>query len=85
MHITYAKGKQIEVTGHKQPTFILHDKLKLMAYINNQLFHNSENFTVKSFNETTMTLINDADNLVKIVGSKLTLCFKPMYAIRNSS
>ena len=28
----YAKGKQIEVTGHKQSNLILHNKLKLMAY-----------------------------------------------------
>ena len=57
----YAKGKQIEVAGHRQPIFTLHNKLKLTAYRGNKLFHNSEDFIVKSFNEEAVTLINDAD------------------------
>ena len=61
MHILQ-KSKQIEVIGHKQSTFILHNKFKLMAYGNNNLFHNSEDSTVKAFNETAMTLISSANN-----------------------
>ena len=52
-----------------------------MAYTNNKMFHNSEDFTVKAVDEETMTLINDADNSVVVVDLKLTHCFKPMYAI----
>ena len=77
----YAKGKQIEIVGYKQSKFILHNKLKLMAYRNNKLFHNSEDFIVKSFDEEKMTLINDTDNSEIVVDLKLTNCFKPMYAI----
>ena len=58
----YAKGKQIEVAGYKQSKFILHKNLKVMAYKNNKQFYNSEDFIVKTFNEETMTLINDTDN-----------------------
>ena len=75
----YAKGKQIEVTGHKQPMSFCHKEMKLMAYRNNKLFHNSEDFTVNTCNETTMTSINDADNSVIVADLKLTHCFKPMY------
>ena len=46
----YAKGKQIEVTSHKQSHWILQNKFKLMANKHNNIFHNSEYFTVKSFN-----------------------------------
>ena len=47
----YAKGKQIEVVGHKQTKFILHKDSKIMAYTNNKQFYNSEDFIVKTFNE----------------------------------
>ena len=77
----YAKGKQIEVIGHKQSKFILHKDLRIMAYTNNKQFYNSEDFIVKTFNEETMTLINDTDNSEITVDLKLTKCFKPMYAI----
>ena len=77
----FAKGEQIEATAHKQSTFILHNKFKPMAYKNSKLFHNSEDSTVKTSNETTMTLINDAENSVIVVDLKPTHCFKPMYAI----
>ena len=52
-----------------------------MAYKSNKLFHNSEDFTLTTFNETTMTLINGADHLTIVVDLKFTNCFKPMYTI----
>ena len=53
-----------------------------MAYTNNKLCHNSEDFTANTkFNETIMTLINDADNSVIAVDLELTHCVKPTYAI----
>ena len=52
-----------------------------MAYNNNKQFYNSEDFIVNTFNEETMTLINDTDNTEITVDLKLTKCFKPMYAI----
>ena len=56
-----------------------------MAYKNNKLFHNSEYFIVESFNEETMTLINDTGNLEIVVDLKFTNCFKPMYAVCYNS
>ena len=75
------KGKQIEVTGARQSKFILHNRLKIMAYRSNKLFHNSEDHIVKPFNETTMTLINGTDNSEIVVDLKFTNCSKPVYAI----
>ena len=57
----YAKGKQIEVVGYKQSQFILHKNSKIMAYKSSNLFHNSEDFSVKPFNNESMTLINGTD------------------------
>ena len=57
-NVRYAKGKQIEVAGAKQSKFSLHNRLKVMAYKSNKSCHNSEDYIVKSFNETTMTLRN---------------------------
>ena len=42
-----------------------------MAYKNNKLFHNSEDFTVKAFCNETMTLINEADISVIVDDFKL--------------
>ena len=52
-----------------------------MAYKINKQFHNSEHLIVNTYNEETMTLLNDTDNSEIIVDLKLTNCFKPMYAI----
>ena len=76
----YAKGKQIEVVGYKQPKIILHKHLKIMACKSNKHFHNSEDFIVKTYNEETMTLISDTDDSGIIVDLKFN-CFKHMYAI----
>ena len=81
LNVRYATGKQIEVAGAKQSRFILHNRLKVMAYKSNNLFHNSEDYIVKSFNETTMTSINDTDSSEIVVDLKFTSCFKPMYDI----
>ena len=77
----YAKGKRIEVTGHKQSNIMLHKKFQFMTNDHNKLFHNSEYFTVKSFNGETMALNNGTDNSVIVVDLKLTHCVKPVYAI----
>ena len=42
-----------------------------MAYKNNKLFHNSEDFTVKTFCNETMTLINEAGISVIVDDFKL--------------
>ena len=81
LSVRYAKGKQIDVAGAKQSKFILHNRLKVMAYKSSTLFHNSEDYIVKSFNEATVTLINDTDNSEIVVELEFTNCFKPMYAI----
>ena len=52
-----------------------------MAYKHNKLVHNSDDFIVKSFNEETMTLINDTNNSGIVVDLTLTHCCKPMYDI----
>ena len=83
-NVRYAKGKQIEVTGAKQSKLILLNMLTVMAHKSNKLCHNSEDYIVKSFNETTMTLINGTDNsevVVVVLPQIITNCFKPMYAI----
>jgi len=77
-----AKGKQIEVSGFKQSKYILHNGLKLMAYKSHgKQFYNSEDFVVKSFDNKTMTLLNEMDDSEIKVELRLTKCFKPMYAI----
>ena len=77
-----AKGKQIEVSGFKQSKYILHNGLKLMAYKSHgKQFYNSEDFVVKSFDNKTMTLLNEMDDSEIKVELKFTNCFKPMYAI----
>ena len=63
----YAKGKQLEVTGHRQSDFISHSNLKLMAYKSNRLFHSSEDVIVKPINNESKTLSNDAGNSVIVV------------------
>ena len=53
-----------------------------MAHKSNTLLHNSEHVIIHStFNEPTMTLINDASNSEIVVDLKFTNWFKPMYAI----
>ena len=42
-----------------------------MTYKNDKLFLNSEDFTVKTFCNETMTLINEADISVIVVDLKL--------------
>ena len=82
LNVRYAKGKQIEVAGAKQSKFILHNRLKVMAYKSNKLFYNGEDcIAKKTFNETTMPLINGADNSEIVVDLKYNICSKPMYAI----
>ena len=46
-NVRYAKGKQIEVAGAKQSKFLLHNRLKVMAYKSNKLVHNSEHVVIK--------------------------------------
>ena len=76
------KDKQIEVCGYNQSKFILHNGLKLMSYKSyGKLFYNSEDFIVKSFDDKTMTLLNEIDNIEIKVELKLTNHFKPLYAI----
>ena len=59
----YANGKQVEVNGFKQSKCILHKGLKLMAYKSNgKRYYNSEDFIVKSFDDKTMSLVNEFDN-----------------------
>ena len=62
LNVRYAKGKHIEVAGAKQSKFILHNRLNIMAYKSNTLFHSGEYFIINAFNETTLTLIHGADN-----------------------
>ena len=45
----YAKGKQIEVVGYKQSTFILHKSLKIMAHKTNNNVHSSAYYIVNRF------------------------------------
>ena len=53
-----------------------------MAYKSYQkLFYNSEDFTVKSFNDKEICLINDLDKSEITIDIKQTNYFKPMYAI----
>ena len=78
----YATGKQLKVNGFKQSTFILHAGLKLMAYKSNgKKYYNSEDFTVKSFDDKYMCLLNDFDNSEINIELKFTNHFKPMYAM----
>ena len=77
----YAKGKQIEVVGYKQSTFILHKNLNIIAYNKSKLFYNSGDFVVKSFCNGNITFINDIDNSEIIVDLKSTNYFKLMYAV----
>ena len=51
-----------------------------MAYTNNKLFYNSEDFVVKPLCNETMILVSDIDNSEVVVDLKLTNCFKPLYA-----
>ena len=60
MVTNHAKGKQVEVIGHKQPN-IIYNKNKLMAYIKINGFM-TVNITVKSFNEETTTLVSETYN-----------------------
>jgi hypothetical protein len=51
----YANGKQVEVNGFKQSTYILHVGFKLMSYKSNgKKYYNREDFTVKSFDDKCM-------------------------------
>ena len=78
----YANGKQLEVNGFKQSKYVLHVGLKLMAYKSNgKKYYNSEDFTVKSFDDEYMCLLNDFDNSEINVELKFTNHFKPMYAM----
>ena len=78
----FASGKQIQVNGFKNSKYILHNGLKLMAYKSNgKRFYNSEDFTVKSFDDKYMVLINDCDNAEIKIELKFTNYFKPMYAM----
>ena len=78
----YANGKQLEVNGFKQSKYVLHVGLKLMAYKSNgKKYYNSEDFTVKSFDDKYMCLLNDFDNSEINVELKFTNHFKPMYAM----
>ena len=77
-NVRYAKGKQIEVAGAKQSKFILHNRLEVMAYKGNILFHNSEDYIMKSFCNGNMTLINDTYDSEMVVDLRFTNCFKPM-------
>lgn len=78
----YANGKQVEVNGFKQSKYILHVGLKLMAYKSNgKKYYNSEDFTVKSFDDKYMCLLNDFDNSEINIELKFTNHFKPMYAM----
>ena len=78
----YANGKQVEVIGFKQSKFILHNGLKIMAYKSNgKRFYNSEDFTVKSFDDKFICLTNDFDDTEIKIELKLTNYFKPMYAM----
>ena len=53
-----------------------------MAYRSHgKQFYNSEEFVVKSFDNKTMTLLNEIDGSEIKVELKFTNCFKPMYAI----
>jgi len=76
----YAHGQGIEVNGFKQSKYILHNGLKIMAYKSNgKRYYNSEEFTVKSFNETHMRLTNDDIDIS--IELKFTNHFKPVYAM----
>ena len=76
----YANGQGVEVNGFKQSKFILHNGLKIMAYKSNgKRYYNSEEFTVKSFNETHMRLTNDDIDIS--IELKFTNHFKPVYAM----
>ena len=78
----YANGKQVEVNGFKQSKYILHVGLRLMAYKSNgRQYYNSEDFTVKSFDDKYMCLLNDFDNSEINIELKFTNHFKLMYAM----
>ena len=73
------------VKGFKESQFILHTGLKIMAYRSNGTkYHNSEEFIVKSFTESHMTITcfpyveNNIDIKIEIINSKH---FKPAYAM----
>ena len=52
-----------------------------MAYKSKILFHNSEDYIAKSFDNENMALIHATDDSEIVVDLKFTNCFKPMYAI----
>jgi hypothetical protein len=84
----YAKqhDKTLEVDGFRQSKYILHEGLKLMAYRSGRgMYYNSEEFTVKSFDDDSITLHpgeNSPDLRSDItININYSKDFKPIYAI----
>ena len=78
----YAKQHEqtVVVNGFKQSSFIVHKDLKIMAYTSRYgKYYNSEEFTVKSFNDKYITLLCDSEEFN--IEIKETKNFKPVYAI----
>lgn len=79
------KAKQTKkVKGHKKQDIILFEGLELLAYKNNfkNNYLNSETFTVKSFTNDKLFLLNEDKEIINIPMGK-SIDFRPFYAITS--
>jgi len=78
----YANGKQVDVNSFKQWKYMLHVGIRITvikAMANK--YYNSEDFTVKSFGDKYMCLLNDFDSSEINIEMKFTNHFKSLYAM----
>ena len=81
-HYAKTKDKQIIVDGFENTKYTIYVGLKLMAYKSHQghIFTNSEELEIKSWTDSTLTLINDDKQTIE-VDMKYTTSFKPAFAM----